>query len=185
CSLVHKDEMYSVMFKNQWSAAAPHFGIPFGSKELCVHIELDDEDARPSQYRERLISKQTGEDIVPLDFAFCVRERMPEWVKEVIRSASPRKTEDLSDLRRELQELLNRYRIKVPGRKLDPEDGQPSAEKQGEDFGGFGGIGGAQPVDSPPRGFKRRRLHEAPEGATATSLYEVFEKAPNPIILDD
>ncbi len=65
CCLVHKNEMFSVMTGNQWSAVAPRFGIPFGSKELCVHIELADDEARPSQYRERLISKQTGEDIVP------------------------------------------------------------------------------------------------------------------------
>lgn len=89
CCLVHRNEMYSVMTGNEWSAAAPRFGIPFGSKELCVHIELHDDDARPSQYRERLISKQTGEDVLPGDYAFCVRERMPEWVKDVIRDASP------------------------------------------------------------------------------------------------
>ena len=57
CCLLHKDEMYSVMTGNEWSAAAPHFGIPFGSKELCVHIELHDDEARPSQYRERRSSK--------------------------------------------------------------------------------------------------------------------------------
>src|SRR5206468_2222003 len=105
CALVHKNEMYSVVTANKWAAAAPHFGIAFGSKELCVHIELADDAARPSQYRERLISKQTGGDILPADFAACVREVMPEWVKEVVRNASPRKLEDYSDLRRELQEL--------------------------------------------------------------------------------
>jgi hypothetical protein len=76
--------MYSVMTGTEWSAVAPRFGIPFGSKELCVHIEIADDDARPSQYRERLISPSTGQDIVPLDFAICVRERMPEWVKEAV-----------------------------------------------------------------------------------------------------
>jgi hypothetical protein len=185
CCLVHKDEMYSVMTGNEWSAAAPHFGIPFGSKELCVHIELDEADARPSQYRERLISRQTGDDIVPIDWAFCVRERMPEWVKEVIRNASPRKTEDLSDLRRELQDLLNRYRVKIPGRKLDTEHGQPSAGCEGEDLGGFGMGSLESAIDGPSRQLKRRRLHEAPEGATTTTLYDVFEKAPKPIVLDD
>lgn len=82
----------------EWSAVAPRFGIPFGSKELCVHIQISEHDARPSQYRERLISPQTGEDIIPLDFAICVRERTPDWMKEVIRNASPRQTEDYDDL---------------------------------------------------------------------------------------
>jgi hypothetical protein len=81
CSLVHKDEMYLVMTGKEWSAEAPRFGIPFGSKELCVHIELADDDARPTQYRERLISKQTGDDILPKDFALEVRERMPSECK--------------------------------------------------------------------------------------------------------
>lgn len=88
CALVHRNEVYSVMTGNEWSAAAPHFGIPFGSKELCVHIELEDDEARASQYRERLITKDTAVDIVPQDYAFCVREVMPEWVKEVIRKAT-------------------------------------------------------------------------------------------------
>src|SRR5262249_34474315 len=39
CCLVHRNEMYSVKTGNEWSADAPRFGIPFGSKELCVHIE--------------------------------------------------------------------------------------------------------------------------------------------------
>jgi hypothetical protein len=177
CCLIHKDEMYSVMTGNEWSAAAPRFGIPFGSKELSVHIELHDDDARPSQYRERLISKHTGEDVLPEDYAFCVRERMPEWVKDVIRDASPRRTEDYNDLRRELQDLLNKYRVRIPGRRLTLVDGQPSAEQQGQNLGRNGSTGR---VRNPGAG---RRFHEAPEGSTTTSLYEVYEKAPNIIML--
>jgi hypothetical protein len=183
CGLVHKNEMYSVMTGNEWSAVAPHFGISFGSKELCVHIELDEEEARPSQYRERLISKETAADIVPQDYAFCVREIMPDWVKEVIRNASPRKTEDFSDLQRELQELLNKYKVRVLGRKIDAENGQPSDDKKGEEVAVGGGVGSGRNEGT---GGRRdgHRFREAPEGATATSLYEVFEKPPNIIMLD-
>ena len=166
--------MYSVMTGNEWSAAAPHFGIPFGSKELCVHIELHDDEARPSQYRERLISRHTGEDIVPEDFALYVRERMPEWVKDVIRNASPRRTEDYNDLRKELQELLNKYKVRIPGRRLTVVDGQPSVEQQGQDYGRAGSAGHARNPAA------RRNFHEAPEGSTTTSLYEVYEKLENP-----
>lgn len=176
CCLVHKDEMYSVMTGTEWSAVAPRFGIPFGSKELCVHIEIADDDARPSQYRERLISPSTGEDIVPLDFAICVRERMPEWVKEVIRNASPRRTEDYNDLEREFQHLLNKYKVKVLGRRIDNQ-GEPSSEKKGEELGaggngGRGGGGGAGTRNT------SRRFHETPEGATVTALYQIYEKPP-------
>ncbi|MGH9340302.1 MAG: hypothetical protein ACRD1R_12135 [Acidobacteriota bacterium] len=179
CCLIHKHEMYSVMTGNEWSAAAPRFGIPFGSKELCVHIELHDDDARPSQYRERLISKQTGQDVLPEDYAFCVRERMPEWVRDVIRNASPRRTEDYNDLRKELQNLLNKYRVRVPGRKLSPAEGQPSVEQQGQNFVRTGQAGRRMHNPGAPR-----RFHETPEGSTTTSLHEVYEKAPTITMLE-
>jgi hypothetical protein len=184
CCLVHKNEMYSVMTGQEWSAAAPRFGIPFGSKELCVHIELNDSEARPSQYRERLISKETGADIVPDDFAFAVVEVMPEWVKEVIKNAFPRRAEDFSDLQRQLQELLNRYKVKIQGRRIEPE-AQPSNEHTGEHAAGGRGDGGGVLTES-NKGLRtpRRRFHETPEGATTTVLYEIYEKAPEIIMLD-
>jgi hypothetical protein len=182
CCLVHKDEMYSVMTGNEWSAAAPRLGIPFGSKELCVHIEISENDARPSQYRERLISRDTGEDIVPLDFAYCVRERMPEWVKEVIRNASPRRTEDYNDLQKELQNLLNKYKVKVTGRKIDAQGG-PSDEQKGQELAG-GGNGGSGGGGGSGARNTRRRFHETPEGATTTSLYEIYEKPPKITMLE-
>jgi hypothetical protein len=182
CCLVHKNEMYSVLTGNEWSAVAPRLGIPFGSKELCVHIEIADDDARSSQYRERLISPATGEDIVPLDFAICVRERMPEWVKEVIRNASPRRTEDYNDLERELQHLLNKYKVKVTGRRID-DQGERSSEQKGQELGaggngGRGGGGGGVGTRN-----TRRRFHDAPEGATVTALYDIYEKPPKIIML--
>jgi hypothetical protein len=187
CALIHKNEMYLVMTGNEWSALAPHFGIPFGSKELCVHIELDDDEARPSQYRERLISKDTAEDITPQDYALCVRDVMPEWVKEVIRNASPRKTEDFSDLQRDLQELLNKFKVKVLGRRYDPVNGETTESAKGADVGvvsGSGdGAGGGDRIGGGSRAT--RRFRQAPEGATATSLYEVFEKPPKFHMLDN
>lgn len=167
------------MTGSEWSAAAPRFGIPFGSKELSVHIELGDAEARPTQYRERLISKQAGADILPDDYAFCVRERMPEWVKEVIRNASPRRTEDYNDLRKELQELLNKYRVRVQGRKLSRSEGEASVELPGQNLARQGGVS-----ERTREGNARRRFLEAPQGATVTSLYEIYEKAPSIIMLD-
>jgi len=180
CALVHKNEMYSVITGQEWSAVAPRFGISFGSKELCVHIELDDDDARPTQYRERLITKESGQDILPIDFALVVQERMPDWVKEVIRDASPRRTEDFTDLRKELQDLLNKYKVRVIGRKID-DAGKPSTEDKGQELasqgsGGGGGGGGGRGV--------RRRFHETPEGAVTTSLYEIYERAPKITMLE-
>jgi len=183
CCLVHKDEMYSVITGNEWSAVAPRFGIPFGSKELCVHIEIAEEDARPSQYRERLISRTTSQDIVPLDFAVYVRERMPEWVKEVIRNASPRQSEDFKDLQMELQNLLNRYKVKVTGRKTDAQGG-PSTEERGEELSGPSGGTGSSGGNGRGARNTRHRFHDAPDGATVTSLYEIYEKPPKITMLE-
>jgi hypothetical protein len=179
--LIHKDEMYSVMTGPEWSAAAPRFGIPFGSKELCVHIELDPDEARPSQYRERLISKGTGADLVPDDFALYVVEYMPEWVKEVVRNAFPRRTEDFTDLKRQLQDLLNKYRVKVQGRKII-QGGEPSTDSGGQHADPERGEGGVI-TDVHRARVPRRRLHETPEGALPTVLAEMYEKAPEIIML--
>jgi hypothetical protein len=179
--LIHKDEMYSVASGKEWSAVAPRFGIPFGSKELCVHIELDDKEARPSQYRERLISKETGADLTPDDYTLYVVEAMPDWVKEVVRNAFPRRTEDFTDLQRQLQDLLNKYKVKIQGRRIE-QNGQASDDSGGQHAGGKtdGEGGGAM---SPRARTPRRRLHETPEGATPTILSEMYEKAPEIIML--
>jgi hypothetical protein len=181
--LVHKNEMYSVCTGQEWSAAAPRFGIPFGSKELCVHIELDADEARPSQYRERLISKDTGSDLVPDDYALIVVEAMPEWVKEVVKNAYPRRTEDFSDLQRQLQDLLNKYKVKIQGRRVEV-GGQASEDDAGQHAAGGRSEAGGGGGDGESRArTPRRRLHETPEGATPTVLYEMYEKAPEILML--
>lgn len=122
-----------------------------------------------------MISPATGEDIVSLDFAICVRERKPEWVKEVIRNASPRQAEDYDDLEREFQRLLNKYKVKVTGRRID-EQGEPSSEQKGQELGA-GGNGGRGGGGGGTRNT-RRRFHDAPEGATVTALYQIYERPP-------
>lgn len=115
---------------------------------------------------------------------------MPEWVKEVIRNASPRQTEDYNDLQKELQDLLNKYKVKVVGRRLDTL-GEASREERGQELGagssgGGGSDGGAGSGGGTGRGSRntRRRFHETPEGATATSLYEIYEKPPKITMLE-
>src|SRR5690606_22573280 len=89
------------------------------------------------------------------------------------------------ELESTLQELLNRYKVKVSGRKFDASNGEPSSEAEiGESVGGGGRHRGNGGNNSGRRPIKRR-FHPAPEGATATSDYEVFERAPKIIMLDD
>jgi hypothetical protein len=65
---------------------------------------------------------------------------MPDWVKEVVKNAFPRRTEDYSDLQRQLQELLNKYKVKVQGRRIEPQ-GVVSTEDAGQHATGGGGEG--------------------------------------------
>jgi hypothetical protein len=184
CALIFKDEMYSVMTGQEWSAAAPRFGVPFGSKEICIHIELPDDAARPTQYRERLIQRESGEDLIPLSYSAAVREYMPDWVRDVIRNASPNRSEDYNDLQKELQDLLNKYRVKGTGRKVDPNLGAESEpDQKGQDLGTGDGIGASSGSGSGGIKNTRKRFHQAPEGATTTSLHEIFERPPNIVML--
>ena len=56
---------------------------------------------------------------------------MPDWVKDVVKNAFPRRMEDFSDLQKQLQDLLNKYKVKVQGRRVES-GGQPSAEDAGQ-----------------------------------------------------
>jgi hypothetical protein len=101
-------------------------------------------------------------------------------VQDVIRNASPRRTEDFSDIRHDLQELLNKYKVKVLGRRLDSDAGEPSIDKNGEEISIPSGNGGGTRDDRIRDGSSSgiRRFRKAPEGSTTTSLYEVFERPP-------
>jgi hypothetical protein len=65
---------------------------------------------------------------------------------------------------------------KVQRRKLDTESGEPS-EQRGDDVSIGGGAGdGAGGAGGTTRSM--RRFRKAPDGATTTAFYEVFERPP-------
>jgi len=78
---------------------------------------------------------------------------------------------------------LNKYKVKVTGRRTDPQ-GATSTEEKGQELAG-GGNGGSG-VGGTGRSARntRRRFHETPEGATTTSLYEIYEKPPKITMLE-
>ena len=80
---------------------------------------------------------------------------MPDWVKDVIRNASPRPKDNYSDLEKDLQELLNKYKVRVVGRKLS-DVGAPSTEKKGRDFGRTGSHAGTGTGSSSHRTVERK-----------------------------
>ena len=195
CALVHKNERYDFKTRKAWSAAAPNFGIPFGSKVLTIEIELPDDAALPSQYRDTLTYPADRELIIADHFAHLVRELMPDWVREVIRSESPQRDDKLDDLKDDLQRLLDEYRLPTP--VLHPsksEIAQPAesadegfAEPETTDEDPLGDF--LQPIDvaesqrAKREGNKKVRL--APAGAMPSELSRALERAPEIIILDN
>jgi hypothetical protein len=111
CAVVHKAERYDLKTTKAWSAAAPKFGIPFGSKVLTVEIEIPNAMALPNQYRDGLMWPHDRSALTAEDFADYVRELMPQWVRDVIRSESPESDDNLDDLQTDLQRLLDEFRV--------------------------------------------------------------------------
>lgn len=123
CAVVHKGERYDFKTSKAWSAAAPKFGIPFGSRVLTIEIEIPDNMAFPNQYRDGLLWPTDRAPLTADDFTDYVRALMPNWVKEVIRAESPETDENLDDLQTDLQKLLDEFRIPTtvfsPSKKPD------------------------------------------------------------------
>lgn len=189
CALVYKEERYDFKNSKSWSAAAPSFGIPFGSRVLTVEIRLPDKMALPSQYRDTLTFPHDRSQLTSDDFSFLVRELMPEWVKDIIRAETPDQASDLRDLQSDLQALLDELRVPTPVYKSSFEGKPAQSHDQGlaeteptkieTDEANEREYFGEQvaPAASAPRAaINRKRL--APEGATSSKLARALERAP-------
>lgn len=194
CALVHKGERYDFRTGKKWSAVAPNYGIPFGSTVLTVEIFPPEDDALPNQYRDALTTVEERNVISTDDYAAKVRELMPEWVKDVIREAHPPRDENLDDLQKDLQKLLDEFRLptntyakslKAPDRTddsdlgLDEASSAPVDPVDGEEdrFLRGGRIGGQRATD--------KKARKAPEGAKLSKESQALERAPTIEILDD
>ncbi len=173
---------------------APNYGIPFGSTVLTVEIRLPDEAALPNQYRDALMSVEERNPISTDDYSVMVRELMPEWVKDVIREAHPPRDENLDDLQKDLQKLLDEFRLptntyvkslKAPDRTddsdlgLDESRSAPVEQLDDEEdrFLRGEGNGGQRATD--------KKVRKAPEGAKLSREAQALERAPTIEILDD
>lgn len=199
CALVYRDERYDFRTQKVWSSVAPTYGIPFGSKVLTVEIRLPDGAAYPSQYRDSLLWRHDRSPLTADQYAFLVRELMPNWVKDVIRNESPDGADDLNDLQSDLQTLLDELR--VPTKVMKPVSARPTPTVPTES----NDAGVAEPesslieaeqdeltLDGVRRTSKRTadraaktRVRHAPEGATASRLSRGLERAPEIKILTD
>ncbi|RWH30678.1 hypothetical protein [Mesorhizobium sp.] len=194
CALVHRGERYDFRTGKKWSAVAPNYGIPFGSTVLTVEIYLPDDSALPNQYRDALTTVAERNPITTDDYAVKVRELMPEWVKDVIREAHPPRDENLDDLQKDLQKLLDEFRLptstyikslKAPERTENSDFGLDEARSAEVD-----------PIDVDEDRFLRgertfgqrateKKVRKAPEGAKLSKEAQALERAPTIEILDD
>lgn len=200
CALVHKGERYDIKSRKGWSSAAPNFGIPFGSKVLTVEIELADHLALPNQYRDGLTWPDDRSPMVVEDFDYYVRELMPEWVKDVIRSESPASDDNLDDLQSDLQKLLDEFRI--PTATLSPSRRPSAIPTEGSEEGTdtshptnleteFPEMSEASEKDgadvdpSKSQRAKHKKVRKAPEGSKLSRSAQSLERVPEIRILID
>lgn len=196
CALVYRGERYDFRTQKVWSSVAPTFGIPFGSKVLTVEIRLPDQAAFPSQYRDSLTWRHDRSPLTSDHYAYLVRNLMPDWVKDVIRSESPDSADDLNDLQSDLQTLLDELRVPTKVLKrasepterterntagiAEPESSTIQSEQDEETPAGI-----VPPTKGNEPQASKTRVRFAPDGATASKLARALERAPEIKILDD
>lgn len=193
CALVHKDERYDLKNKKGWSAAAPNFGIPFGSTVLTVEILLPAAMGLPNQYRDGLTSPEDRSPLTVEHFATTVRELMPEWVKEVIRSAHPPTDDNLDDLQQDLQKLLDEFKVPtiafapskaLPDRTENVDDGHDESEQtDGDRLEEEEEDGILSPARELTRRATKTSVRKAPEGAKLSKESKALERVPTIEIL--
>jgi len=197
--MVDKGERYDFKTKKAWSYAAPNFGIPFGSKVLTVEILIPDDMALPNQYRDGLTWPEDRNSMTAEDFSHWVRELMPDWVKEVIKSESPEASDNLDDLQADLQKLLDEFRVPTVTRNFTKrtesessdshEEGIDSAEQTEITDEVFVSDISVEPKEATdPKGTKRadkKKIRKAPDGAQASAVSKALERVPEIRILLD
>ncbi len=200
CALVHKGERYDYKTKKAWSAAAPNFGVPFGSKVLTIEIHLPDEMASPNQYRDGLTDPGDRSPIIAQDFDAWVRELMPDWVKAIIQSESPKSEDNLDDLRSELQRLLDEFKVPTPAfrdtakkdamRSDMSDDGEANSTPAQADVNEFPGdidFDLSERIEEAVSGQRadQKKVRLAPKGAKTSKSLQALERVPKIHILDD
>jgi len=200
CALLYKGERYDFKTGKSWSAAAPNFGIPFGSRILTVEISVDDDLALPNQYRDGLTWPSDRSPMNAEDFSDFVREFMPGWVKDIIKAESPEATENLDDLQADLQKLLDEFRVptitKSRSKKIGAEITEPHGEGISEsELSDLKDVVFPEDLLLDPQGNsidnkyakreERKKIRKAPEGSQASATSKALEQVPEIQILID
>ena len=192
CALLHKGERYDIKNKKRWSAAAPNFGIPFGSTVLTVEIILPADQALPNQYRDGLTSPEDRSPLTSEHYASTVRDLMPDWVKDVIRDAHPPSDDNLDDLQTDLQKLLDEFKVptvafapstSLPDRVERVDDGRDETEPSNTEGFDDDEEGILRQINPNAKRAANRHVRKAPEGAKLSKEAKALERVPTIEIL--
>lgn len=184
-AVVYRGEMYDVRKSRKWASDAPIFGIPFGAKHISVHVELPDSfPVRHEPYRRFIqLSGSDQRQVVVDDFSDVVFRNRPQWLIDIINSLAPKDSASTDDLRKELQDLLNKLRLKTKSPRL-ADDGLQLVDVGGgrgarpERGYGTSADGARQPVSPTDLIFNS-------EGAKRSNISKNLEQAPEIIPLRD
>ncbi len=201
CALVHKGERYDYKTRRAWSAVAPNFGVPFGSKVISIEILLDDSAAAPNQYRDGLTNPDDRSPLATQDFDFLVRELMPGWVKQIIQENSPQSQDNLEDLQSELQKYLDEFKVPTPALRKDnskysqkaerSDDGDNTSKPYSGDVSEFpddiefGENNRADTSEISGQRADSAKVRSAPKGAKVSRALRALEQVPKMHILED
>jgi hypothetical protein len=183
CGIVHNNELYSLLSGKSWTIEAPTFGIPFGAKHISVHIELPANfPVLPDGYRQFLWYRDGEQKHVKAsDFALEILENRPEWLIEIIRKLAPNTGDNHDEIRKKLQDLLNKLRVRTKSPRLMPE-GDISVER-GPGAGAQSTRSGVSSDSYKPR-IEATDLAITQAGAQMARIAQNLERAPQLIPLD-
>lgn len=121
CSIVHQDELYSVLRGMSWLKEAPAFGIPFMARAVSIMIELpEDYPVLPDGYREFLRYRSGRQDVVRvMDFSGLVAKHVPEWLTSLLADSLP-KADYIEAVRNEMQDRLIALGVAFQRPKSEP-----------------------------------------------------------------
>ena len=82
-------------------------GIPFGSKNICILVELSDEaKVGPDQYRENIRWDDSEKANVTIDyFQEVIYKNRPQWLIDKIKEHSPQ-SDDSDQVKKQLEDLI-------------------------------------------------------------------------------
>ena len=165
-SYVYKGEHYDVHRGVSNKALARHMGIPYGARNLTVHLEIPEGDYSPDSDRRYIEHDGTREPLQLANWTNLIKNNRPEWFIEKIEELKP-KIEDTN-----AQDILERVAEKFAHVSSSGFGSSPSKST--------GGGGGSKKPRKSIIGSKRRGRTPTPRGGIgktsikAPVIHEIF-----------